>query len=165
MLMFAIAQVVICSALFIAFGLFRSKRTSPQSKQKDGSLEFEILQRGRERKGVKTSESFNWAMGLVYSGGFYLLLPVLIWRYGLWMALILIVVPLAIGGGIGLGLGRMEIGLLTGFFLRGYGGLIAARNDQRLHRKALLRRGWQIGGFEIAASSKAALLQFNRRTQ
>ena len=88
---FIIIQAVF-GALSFLFLVFLRRRTV--SGVEAAFALYEVLAKESRRSAVKSPPHFNWPAGLFYSTFFYFGLPWLIWRYGIYRGVGLVVVPM-----------------------------------------------------------------------
>lgn len=97
---------------------------------------------------VRADPGFGYVPSLLYVGVFYWATPVFIWRYGLFVTLAVLAIPitLAIGFGYIASVGADAQGSVAGLVamipLRALFGYFIGVNDARLYRRTLASRGW-----------------------
>ena len=130
---------------------------------------FEVLSRENKLCAVRLPPYFNWPVGLTYSTIFLLSLPLLIWRYGIYRTLGLVLVPFAVAVGVPYVLdalmsifrdsrvGNVEPSLLWLLLARSLVGLSVAWNDSKYCQRTLLKHDWHHVGTYQAKSKKLAI--------
>lgn len=166
MLVLTIAQVFIGAMLFLWFASMRKKTPNGSKAGPIGHRDFEIFKRNDKSIAISKEHTFQRWPGLVYASGFYFVVPVLIWRYGVLKTLVMIAIPIGIGaaGAVPVGgPGGMALGMLLALIMRGWIGVFIAKRDLIYYRGTLLGRGWSSVGFEVAKNKKLAVKQFHSR--
>ena len=162
MLALTVAQIFIGAMLFLLFASMRKKTPDGGVVGPTAVREFEILKRNDKTIAIFKEHPFRRWSGLIYAGGFYFVVPVLIWRYGVLKTLIMIAIPIGTGaaGSVAIGgPGGMALGMLLALIMRGWIGVFIAKRDLIYYRGTLLRRGWSSVGFEVAKNKKLAVKQ------
>ncbi len=122
---------------------------------------YEIFFKSNKYITIPDRERFSWFYGLLYTGLFYLSVPILFWRYGIAKAIGLIAVPVIIGIGVSLTLGdyfSMDgIGIVALIILRPLLGIYVAANDVNFRKDVILKRGWSGVGWSDGKSRKQAI--------
>ena len=139
-------------------------------KMQSGVSQYDVLSRESRRCAVRSVPYFNWPAGLMYSSFFVLGLPLLIWRYGTYRTLGLVLLPFAAAFAVPQVLhafmsifrdssaGNVEPSLFWFFVARSLIGLGVAWHDSQYHQLTLLKRGWLNIGTYQAKSKKLAIL-------
>lgn len=62
---------------------------------KNGSHSFAVLERDSKTIALRSDRPFRSIAGLIYTAGYFLAFPILLWRYGVWRTAILLASPFA----------------------------------------------------------------------
>lgn len=128
-----------------------------------------LYSKGRYKKAIRKYPCFNWKIGFLYAALFFWIIPLLVWRYGKWITVLLIGIPAAIssvifnwlflfatGSAANLGISLM-FGWVVGRVISGAVGVYLASKDSELASRHLMRSGWDCFGEVDAQNEKAAL--------
>lgn len=136
---------------FTLFWRITRKRRASQAPHS----RFIVFEKGQKRKALHESPHFNWLVGMLYAMLFFWFIPILWWRYGIRISVLLIVLPLILPLLVtatyntifpSLSFDRdasLVLGLLLGSLMKGAIGVYIASIDTKLSAKNLLRCGWQ----------------------
>lgn len=145
----------------LMFVLLRKLRRSPNKTQAD-CVTYDVMERASKRIALRNPSRCCWWMGLIYAGLFYLSVPVLIWRYGLYRSLSLVLIPIVISFGfsqliaVTFDLDAMFTGFAIIICFRAIGGLYVVSNDLKYRKIILGTRGWNMIGSCAATSEQKA---------
>ena len=141
------------------------RRKIPESQS--GVTSYGVLARGNKRCALHSPPHFNWPTGLIFSTFFLFSLPLLIWRYGIYRALCLILAPFVVAVGVpqvlnefifkDSSVGGVSLSLWLLLAMRSLIGLSVAWNDSKYCQHSLVQRGWKNVGLFQAASKKLAI--------
>lgn len=148
----------VCLILFALFALARFFRCTPNKTDKTCVI-YHIMERSGEYIALRNPSRLCWLMGVIYAGLFYWSLPVLIWRYGKFRSICLILFPIIISlifsyfnAMLGLFF-RLVFIALTGLY-------VVVVYDLKFREQTLLERGWvRIRSYK-SSSSKEAIDKF-----
>jgi hypothetical protein len=150
-MMFILISAGLGALGFMLLWFVRKKSIAPGQPK---PVSIEVMERSNKRTTLRNPPRFCWLAGLLYSSLFYWGLPILIWRYGIYRALGLIVLPIVVSIGIPylaaefFGLISVEEKIMVGFFaliaIRSIVGVHVATNDLKYRKSALYMRGWKI---------------------
>jgi len=118
-------------------------------KKRADCVSYDVMERSKKLIALRNPPQFQWLKGLTYAGLFYLSTPILIWRYGIYRTLELVVIPFVISFCIPLlfdalfDLEGLSGTLVLISIIRPLGGLYVAVNDLKFRRDALVDRGWR----------------------
>ncbi|WP_263558947.1 hypothetical protein [Paucibacter sp. B2R-40] len=143
-------------------------------RARKGPHSFAVLERGQKTIALRLDRPFRTLAGLIYTAGFFLAIPLLIWRYGAWRSVILIASPFAASFAIAfamapiLGLNSEDSTamkfMLTPAF-RGTIGYMLGRHDSTIFLAQKIKAGWrQIDNVE-ARNKREAILAVHSQSQ
>jgi hypothetical protein len=113
-----------------------------------GANSAERWSKGNKVIAIRAGPGFGYVASLLYVGVFYWATPVFIWRYGLFVTLAVLAIPITLAIVIGYiaGVGADAQSGVAGFAaiipLRALLGYFIGVNDARLYRRILASRGW-----------------------